>query len=76
MTDEIVERPEKETHTCSKSGKEFQYPNGAKCSVCDNWFSTKHYIYIDMEPVCLDCHKEKMRQLLLTITKSLKQDLK
>lgn len=63
---------EREWFTCAESGEKFQIPNGAKCVTCGNMVSTKYYIYVDMEPVCLKCRKAEIARVLDGLKKSLK----
>lgn len=55
---------QKEWFICAESGKRFQFPNGAKCTVCKRMVSTSHYLYVDMEAVCLKCKKEQLIKLM------------
>ncbi len=66
MSDEIVDKQivGKEWFECAESGKKFQYPNGAKCAYCKRMVSTKYYLYVDMDPVCLACRKEQIKKIL------------
>lgn len=55
---------EREWFTCEESGVKFQYPDGAKCRKCQRMVSTPHYIYAELEPVCLKCRKIEIKEIL------------
>jgi hypothetical protein len=55
---------EKEWFICAESGVRFQLPNGAKCSICKRMVTAKHYLYVDMDPVCLKCRKQQVDKIL------------
>jgi hypothetical protein len=59
-----MESTEKEWFVCAESGNKFQYPDGAKCFICKRMVSTPHYLYVDMDPVCLPCRKVEMQKIL------------
>jgi hypothetical protein len=55
---------EKEWFVCAESGKKFQFPDGAKCSICKKMYSTPYYLYVDMDPICLNDRKVQLAKIL------------
>jgi len=55
---------DKQWHICAESGIKFQCPNGAQCVRCKKYFSTKYYLYVDLEPVCLKCRKAELDKIV------------
>ncbi|GIW23129.1 MAG: hypothetical protein KatS3mg068_2136 [Candidatus Sericytochromatia bacterium] len=57
-------KQDKPWYVCAESGIKFQFPNGAQCVRCKKYFSTKYYLYVDMEPVCLKCRKAELDKII------------
>lgn len=59
-----MNRQDKQWHVCAETGIKFQFPNGSQCTRCKRFISTKHYLYVDMEAVCLKCRKEELAKIV------------
>lgn len=59
-----MEGKEREWFVCAESGKKFQYPDGARCMICKKMFTTPYYLYVDMDPVCLNDRKVQLQKIM------------
>lgn len=55
---------EKKWFVCEETGKKFQFPNGAQCYKCKRMVCTEQYLYSEMDPVCLKCHKKDLEKMM------------